>query len=148
MLRTLAVALAVLLAGCASAPPPVSADDADVEATVLAAYNVVSGPAGRRDWDRFKELFTERAQIVVAGAAMTPDEFSKSVNGDLQTTGLFEHPVHTRVDRAGDVAQVWTEYESRHASTDAQPFARGVRGFQLIRAGGRWRIAGIVTQPQ
>ncbi|HKR66166.1 MAG TPA: nuclear transport factor 2 family protein [Thermoanaerobaculia bacterium] len=147
-MRVLAFSLAMLLAGCASAPPAQPAENIDIEATVLAAYNVVSGPAGRRDWDRFKELFTEHAQIVVGDKTMTPDEFSKSMNGDLQTSGLFEHPVTTRIERAGNFAQVWTEYESRHATTDAQPFARGVRGFQLIRAGEQWRIASIVSQPQ
>jgi len=145
------IVLALLLAACASTPPALPQPGSprfDVEATVLAAYNVVSGPAGRRDWRQFKELFTADGRVVVNGQSMTPDDFQKSVNDELQKTGLFERPVATRVDVAGNIAQVWSRYEARHATTDAQPFARGTRGFQLIKNGDRWMILSIMMQPE
>ena len=56
-----AVLLAALLAGCASAPapsaPPANSDQFQIEATVLAIYNVISGPAGRRAWRQFDARF-------------------------------------------------------------------------------------------
>src|SRR5215212_7774861 len=59
----------MMLAGCASTDVPAAGGDTiDVEATVLAVYNVVSGPAGRRDWDRFEELFAPGAELVAVGA--------------------------------------------------------------------------------
>ena len=144
--------LALLLAACATAPPSAlpqaGSPQFDVEATVLAAYNVVSGPAGRRDWKVFKELFTPDGRIVVDGKSMTPDDFQKSVNDELQKTGLFEQPVQSRVDVAGNIAHVWSRYEARHATTDAQPFARGTRSFQLIKSGDRWMIVSILMQPE
>jgi hypothetical protein len=144
--------LALFLAACASTPPPALSQPGspqfDIEATVLAAYNVVSGPAGRRDWRQFKELFTPDGHIVVDAKSMTPDDFQKSVNDELQKTGLFERPVATRVDVAGNIAQVWSRYEARHATTDVQPFAHGTRSFQLIKSGDRWMIASILMQPE
>jgi hypothetical protein len=151
-MRRVLVAL-LLLAACATPQPPLPATipagpELDIAATVLAAYNVVSGPAGRRDWDRFKELFAPNAHIVLNGASMTPDEFQKSVNDELQKNPLFEQPVATRIDRAGGVAQVWTRYESRRAAMDDVPFAHGVRAFQLIRIGEEWRIVSMLMQPE
>jgi len=148
----LSLVLALLLAACAGAPPPAApaTDSAEfqIETTVLAAYNVVSGPAGRRDWNRFKELFVPSAHLIEKGVAWTPDEYSKQANDALQTTGLFEHPTATRIERSGDIAQVWSRYESRHAANEEKPFAHGVRSFQLIRSGDRWLIASVLMQPE
>jgi hypothetical protein len=151
-MRRLIVLFLLAATACSTAPAPQAAapgtPEFDIEATVIAAYNVVSGPAGRRDWNRFKALFTANGRIVSNGTEMTPEEFQKSVNDELQKTGLFEHPVATKIEQAGDVAQVWTRYESRHATTDPQPFARGVRAFQLVRSGEQWRIASLLMQPE
>jgi hypothetical protein len=152
MRRTLPLLALALLTACATSTPTAApqpgSDEFAIETTVLASYNVVSGPAGRRDWGRFKELFADPAQVVIDGVATTPDAYSKSANGPLQTAGLFEHPVRTRVDRYRDTAQVWTVYESRHAAMDAQPYGRGVRCFQLVRSGESWKIVSMVTQPE
>jgi DNA topoisomerase-1 len=71
------------LAACAtttSTAPATTADndEFDIKATVLAAYNVISGPAGRRDWNRFKDLFAPGGQVIHMMAdgsfkTMTPD---------------------------------------------------------------------------
>ena len=43
----------------ASSPPAISAQPGDVDTVdhiVAAVYDVISGPAGQRDWDRFRSL--------------------------------------------------------------------------------------------
>jgi hypothetical protein len=150
--------LAVVLAGCASVPPaPVAqpgTDEFQIEATVLAMYNVVSGPAGRHDWDRFKELFAPGALLIETriqnGApvrtARTPDEFATEMQKELAEQALFEHPVATRVEHFRNVAHVFSTFESRRAAADAQPFRRGVNSIQLVRDGERWVIQSVLSQ--
>ncbi|MGH7542662.1 MAG: hypothetical protein ACREK7_01875, partial [Gemmatimonadota bacterium] len=49
------------------APAGVAADPADVEsidAILAALYDVISGPAKERDWDRFRSLFTPNAILI------------------------------------------------------------------------------------
>jgi hypothetical protein len=151
MKHTLVFAL-ILLAACATAPSPAPATtdsaELDIKSTVLAAYNVVSGPAGRRDWDRFKELFAPGGQVTHAmpdGSlkAMTPDDFTTIAKPMLDQSGLFEHPVSTRVQHDGNLATVLSAFESRHASNDAQPFQNGVDAFQLLHVNGAWKIISI-----
>ena len=43
-------------------------------------------------------------------------------------------------EQFGDIAQVWSSYESRHKQDDAQPFLRGINSFQLCRQNGRWWV--------
>jgi hypothetical protein len=155
-MRTIAALLLVLLAACASAPSTPqtrTGDDFDIEATVLASYNVISGPAGRRDWDRMKELFAPGARIVQREAngeivSRTIDEQIAAVKPQLDANALFEHPTSTRVDRFGDAAHVTSAYESRHMSTDVQPFAHGTDSIQLVRMAAGWKIVTILRQPQ
>ena len=156
VMRKTAIVLVFVLAGCASAPPPAPAvnpdsDEFQIEATVLAVYNVISGPAGRRDWNRFKDLFAPGARLISVKketVVMTPDEFVAKNTPYLQEHGFFERPVDTHVERFRDVAQVWSRYESRNASSDEKPFARGVNSFQLVRDGDRWRVLTILWQEE
>jgi hypothetical protein len=150
--------LMALSTGCASAPSaPAVRTDSDqfqVEATVLAMYNVVSGPAGRHDWNRFKELFAPDARLIEirmkdgvrTATVRTPDEFATVTQVELAEQPLFEHPVATRVETFRDIAQVFSTYESRRAAADATPFRRGVNSIQLVRDGERWVIQTVLSE--
>jgi hypothetical protein len=138
----------ILLAACSTTPATTDSAELDIKATVLAAYNVVSGPAGRRDWDRFKDLFAPGAQVMHvmpdgSVKALTPDDFMTIAKPMLDQNGMFERPVSTRVQHDGDLATLLTAFETRHASNDAQPFQKGVDAFQLLRVNGAWKIISI-----
>ena len=47
--------------------------------------------------------------------------------------------------RWGDIAHVWSTYESRHAKSD-KPFERGINSFQLFNDGKRWWVLNIAWQ--
>ena len=127
-------------------------DEFSIESTVLAVYNVISGPAGRRDWNRFKDLFAPGGHLAMfaegGAAVMSPDEYSTKMKPYYDANGLFQRPVETRIDRFKDIAHVTSRYESRHATTDATPFARGVAHFELVRAGERWQVVSMVWQAE
>jgi hypothetical protein len=155
-MRRGALLLLAILTACASAPStpqPRSGDDFDIETTVLAEYNVLSGPAGRRDWGPMKELFALGARMMRREAngelvSQTVDEYIAAVKPQLDANALFEHPTSTHIDRSGDTARVSSAYESRHKAGDAQPFAHGIDSIELVRTAAGWKIAKILRQPQ
>jgi hypothetical protein len=160
-MRVIAVAVFVsLLAACASvpdaAPPVVDDDEFQITATVLAMYNVISGPAGRRDWKQFEELFAPDARMVVSvrkegaptAVVMTPKEYAERFTPNFNEHGWFERPVATRVLRFGDIAHVWSTYEAREAPNQEKPTARGINSFQLVRIGGQWKLQSLVWQKE
>lgn len=61
---------------------------------------------------------------------------------------FFEHPVATRVVRYGNIAHVWSTYESRETSTQEKPMARGINSFQMVRVGSEWKVQSIVWQQE
>ncbi len=132
----------------AQGPPP--ARDADVsspEAVVAALYDVISGPKGqKRDWDRFRTLFAPGARLIPTGArpdgtrtirVLTPDEFAAQA-GRMEEVGFVERGIAHRTERFGNVAHVFSTYESRRAASDPTPFARGINSIQLMHDGKRW----------
>jgi hypothetical protein len=161
-MKTLAAFLLLAtLAGCAStgdAPQAVQADSDEfqIETTVLAVYNVISGPAGRRDWNRFEALFAPDARMVVSGEAdgapkttvLTPKDYIARSTPVFNEKGWFERPVATRILRYGNIAQVWSTYEGRQASGDEKPSVRGVNSIQLVRIGNEWKVQSLVWQQE
>jgi hypothetical protein len=139
----------------AAAPQPGS-DAFAIDSTVLAVYNVISGPEGRRDWNRFEALFapggrlisTKRADGVVTATVMTPKEYTEKAGAYFKDHAFFERPVHNSQQRFGDIAHVFSTYESRHASNDEKPFARGINSFQLVRSGEDWKVLTIFWQEE
>lgn len=140
--------------------PAAKPDDVKSMDSIMAAvYDVISGAADKeRDWQRFKSLFVPGARLiptvkppsspVYITRVLTPDEFAtRSAQGLKQGgTGFFEKEISRKVEQWGNIAQVFSTYESRHAANDPQPFVRGINSFQLMNDGQRWWIVTIFWQ--
>lgn len=143
-------------------PTPVAkeanpADVSSIDAIMKAVYDVISGDAGvKRDWDRFRTLFHPSARLIptgknpntgVTGArAFTAEEYITRSSPFMEKEGFFEKETARRSDIYGNIAQVFSTYESRHKATDEKPFARGINSFQLLNDGKRWWIITIFWQ--
>ena len=122
-----------------------------VDHIISAVYDVISGPAGPRDWNRFRSLFYTGARLIpsrrdpsgkVSATTLTPDDYAQRGADRFAKDGFFENSVANRVESWDHLTHVWSTYESRHAKGEA-PFARGINSFQLINDGSRWWILTI-----
>jgi len=142
----------------ASSPAPEAnpADVASIDAILHAAYDTISGPAGKqRDWNRFRSLFAAGARLIPTIPAqeggfttrvLTPEDYITHGDAFFAKNGFFEREVARRTEEFGQIAQVFSTYESRHNADDAKPFERGINSFQLMNDGKRWRIVTILWQ--
>jgi hypothetical protein len=132
-----------------------------IEHLVASLYDVISGPAGKpRDWDRFRSLFLPDGRLCVIrpdapakdnqparksdAVCRTPDMYVERNDPYFKTNGFFERSVANRIEEFGNLVHVWSTYESRHATTDPAPFARGINSLQIVHAQGRFWIASII----
>jgi hypothetical protein len=133
--------------------PAAKPDDVkSVDSLLAALYDVISGPAGERDWNRFRSLFMPNARLT--SAEKTPDgavrvrpssveDYVRLGGNYFLKNGFFEKPIVSRVETFGNVAQVFSSYESRHAPGEA-PFARGINSLQMLSDGKRWWVVNIL----
>ena len=149
--------LTIITATTALAQTPKEADPKDVaslDAIMKAVYDVISGDAGKaRDWNRFRSLFHPDARLiptgknvdtgVVAVRMLTPDEYEKLVEPVFAMDGFYEREIARHVDMFGNIAQVFSTYESKRSPKDVKPFARGINSFQLLNDGKRWWVISI-----
>jgi hypothetical protein len=135
----------------AAAPFAHSADTDSIESVVKAVYQVISGPAGARDWAHFRTLFADGARLIPVRvtpdgptpSVLTPEEYIQRTTPNFEKNGFFESPVAQRVETFGNIAHVFSTYESRRAPGE-KPFARGINSFQLVRQGSTWKVMTIL----
>jgi hypothetical protein len=154
----LCLALACLVAGnglaSAQAAQARPEDVASPSAVVRASYVAISGPSGQiLNLDRFRSLFLPQAQLVSVSAkdgqgtarAMTLQEFTDMAAAKIGKDGHIENEIVQRVDVFGNIANVWSSYESRKTPDDPQ-VTRGINSIQLVYDGKRWWISGAQWQ--
>ncbi|HZL25021.1 MAG TPA: hypothetical protein VFC39_00665 [Acidobacteriaceae bacterium] len=134
-------------------------DVKSIEAITAAVYDCISGPAGKaRDWDRFRSLFIPDARLMPVRvprpdatgpqhndvSPYTVEDYIERSSPIMLTQGFAERGVANRIEAFGNIAHVWSTYESRHSFTDPQPFARGINSISLIKDGDRYWVVQIL----
>ncbi len=161
-------ALACVLAGSAQAqteadwPAADPADVASIDAIMATVYEVISGPSDQdRDWDRFRSLMHPQARLIPTAVragtgvanVLTVDAYAELAGRSFRDTplfqgkGFYETEAARRIERYGNVAHVWSTYESRLDPSEA-PFARGINSFQLFWDGSRWHVLTIFWEQE
>lgn len=145
--------LALAAAGSALAQQARPADVASVDGVIAALYDTISGPAGQpRDWDRLRSLFRPDGRMVVHTPAkttiLTVEDYIGRTTPVFAKTGFFESEVARKSEQFGQIAHVFSTYQSRHAPDDAKPFQRGINSIQLLNDGQRWWVQSLVWQAE
>ena len=152
-----------------AAPAPNPADVESIDAIVTAAYDGISSPAGKkRDWDRERSLYFPGARLIptamkAGGENVDPstglrtglapqildiDGFIARVEPFFEENGFYEKEIARHTEQFGNIAHVWSIYESRHNEGDPEPFMRGINSIQLFNDGKRWWIVNIYWQQE
>jgi hypothetical protein len=137
-------------------PPSNPADVASADALVKALYDVISGPAGPRNWNRFYSLFYPGATM---GAIVhTPDgqdvyhrispkEYQQSNAPFFTQSGFFEEELGRKTWGQGNIISVQSAYQFR-LSADGPVAQRGINYFTLIKLTGRWWVSNLIWQDE
>ena len=136
-----------------STPVANPADVGSIDAILIAVYDVISGPAGKkRDWDRMRSLFIPGARLIPTGPrpggvygsrVLTVEDYVTRGSALFEKEGFFEKEIARKTESFGQIAHVFSTYEARHSPDDAKPFIRGINSIQLMNDGKRWWIVTI-----
>ncbi len=127
-------------------------DVKSMDAILWAIYDVISGPAGTRDWDRFRSLFLPQARFgqtdknpdgKIVVYSWSVDEFVRDAGAVFSKEAFYEKAIVNKPDVYGNMAQVFSSYESRHSATE-KPFQRGINSIQVLNDGQRWWVVSIL----
>jgi len=137
------------------------ADVATIDSIINAAYDGISGPAGKkRDWDRERSLYLPGARLIPTTMEAGTEEidpmphildverYIARVEPFFEKSGFYEKETARRTEEFGQIAHVWSTYESRHNENDPEPFMRGINSIQLFNDGKRWWIVSVYWQQE
>ena len=127
-----------------------------IDSTIATLYSVISGEKGEaRNWELFKYLFHDDAKLIPSGTNrqgvvgvryMTKNQYIQTSGKWLLENGFFEKEIGRKTDQFGNMAQVFSTYESFKTKADTKPFMRGINSIQLLNDGKRWWIINIFWQ--
>lgn len=133
------------------------ADPADVvspESIVRSTYEAISFPEGKKpDWDRLQSLFLPQSKLIPTGRSngtsridfrSVEDHFKGGILERFSNQQFVEYEIHSVTERFGDIAHVFSTYESIVKTGDSEPVNRGINSFQLWYDGNRWWIVNIL----
>jgi hypothetical protein len=131
-------------------PVPRPDDVNSLDAILKAIYDVISGPAGERDWNRLRSLFAPEARLTSATQKnggpvrlLDVEGYARGAGSYFKTHAFYESAIVNRIQKFGNIAQVFSSYASRTAPNE-KPFARGVNSIQLFNDGSRWWVLSIL----
>ena len=128
-------------------------DVSSIPAIVAAFASAVSLPARQKlDQDRLRSLFVPGGRIVIGLVSghgrpsdvilLSPGRYAALADQQAKE-GFFDRIIANQIQRFGVMAHVYASYESRRAPTDAHPFVRGIKSFELLNSANRWFIVQV-----
>ena len=135
--------------------PAPSAGDTHSIAELVAAFDAtLSAPqGGKLDRVRLRSLFVPDGRIAILARTkpgapadvifVTPDQYADLSDRSTTRRGFFDRVIANGVERFGDMAHVYSAYESRYSASDPKAFARGIKSFELLHSGDDWRIVEV-----
>ena len=132
---------------------PRAEDVGSIDGMMKAYYEVISGPAGQaRQWGRDHTLYIPGMHFVAMSVdkngkpqaeVVDHQQYVDRTDPQVVSKGFYEREIHRTTHRFGNIAHVFSTYESRHAPGE-KPFARGINSMQLAKTGQSWKMISIL----
>jgi hypothetical protein len=136
------------------APPvykPRPEDVSSPDAIIKAMYEIISGPAGKRNWSRLRSLYLPGARLIPTGKrvhtegelrVMTPNEWIEDVRDYFAENSFYETELVRHTDRFGKIVQAFSTYVAKN-DLEGPVIARGINSIQLLFHEKRWWIVTV-----
>jgi len=122
------------------------------DAIIKAMYELISGPAGKRNWARLRTLYLPGARLIPTGRrihktgelqVMTIDEWIEDLKDFFAEKDFYEQEIVRHTDRFGKMIQAFSTYVAKN-DPDGPVIARGINSVQLLHHENRWWIVTVM----
>jgi hypothetical protein len=128
-------------------------DVSSMDNILAAMYDVISGPAGARDWNRFRNLYHEKAYMgaiynkpdgTMGYRTFTPEEYIVRSTPFMNEKSFHEKELGREIMKFKDLVCVFSAYE--FVTPDKKQ--KGINSVQLIFSDNRWWIACVIWEEE
>jgi hypothetical protein len=146
--------LLILMNGSAWSQTTMPALPMGCDTLIKDLYEVISGPAGPRDWERFRKLFHPKAQMGAYSPGQngqpdqlvlfSPDNYIKRNGPRFEKMEFYEKELGRQTQQFGKLWQILSSYEW-HSGELRQ---RGVNALMLVKDQNQWLIMSIIWETE
>jgi len=124
-----------------------------INGIITAVYDLISGPAGERNWNKFKFFCLPNATFISMKKhpdgseeffSGDIDDYIKKISPTLEKSAYYENEVERNIQSSDNIANVFSTYQSVLFANDGTVNLKGVNSFQLVYKNNRWYIANIL----
>ncbi len=126
---------------------------ATIDSTIETLYAVISGEKGEeRNAELLRYLFHPKAKLIASGQRkdssyasrfLTIDHYVENSLPWMFENGFYEKELHRVTEQFGQIAHVFSSYETFYSKEDDTPFMRGINSIQLMFTGKRWVVLSV-----
>lgn len=130
-----------------------TADEIEIGEVLDELYDMISGPAGPRDWSRQRAIFHDesrqmRTWIEPDGSPairiMGRDTYAADTTPYFAQNDFYEIETARRINIFGNMAHVWSIYEARRSPDAADLDRRGINSIQLYKGASGWKVISMI----
>ena len=130
-----------------------TADEVEIGAVLDELYDMISGPAGPRDWSRQDAIFhAESRQMRTwidaegkpAVKIMGGDDYARETAPFFAENAFYEIETARKVNIFGNIAHAWSIYEARRSPDAADLDRRGINSIQLYKDVDGWKVISMI----
>jgi len=124
------------------------------DAIIRAMYEIISGPAGKRNWQRLRSLYLPGARLIPTGErihkkgelqVLTLDEWIEDVKDFFTDKDFYESEIVRHTDHFGSILQAFSTYVAKN-DPEGPIIARGINSIQLLHHENRWWIVTVMWE--
>lgn len=128
-------------------------DEIEIGKVLDDLYDIVSGPAGPRDWARQRASFHDdsrqmRTWIDAEGKPairiMDQAAYAADTAPFFAENDFYEVETARKINVFGNIAHVWSIYEARRAPDAESLDRRGINSIQLYKDQDGWRVINMI----
>lgn len=130
-----------------------SADETEIGKVLDELYDVISGPAGPRDWSRQTAIFHDESRQMrtwvepdgsPAIKIMGREAYAADTTPYFAANDFYEIETARRINVFGNMAHVWSIYEARRSPDAADLDRRGINSIQLYKDADGWKVMSMI----
>ena len=130
-----------------------SIEHQEIADVITTMYQTISGDTlTERDWDLFISLFHKNAELNYTTKikkdsmlikSLTPKEYAEMGASSFKKYNFNEIELHRVTEVFGNVAHVFSTYQTTYESNSFKKVKKGINSIQLIYNGKKWLITSI-----
>lgn len=144
--------ISLLFLGILTVCQPAHAQHTTIDSVMSDLYESISfTPNSNPDYDTFQSLFKANSRLISVGDTtsnvLTPQDYKQIMTQQRKSGKIIafeEYELHRKTERYGNIAHVFSTYQTKLKTPEGTESARGINSIQLMKTDSNWKVVSLI----